>query len=241
MNILISICARGGSKGVPGKNIKPIAGLPLIAYTIRTAKKFQEESSHTVYFTLSTDSDEIRQVAADYGLITEYKRPKKLATDEAGKLDAMKDVLLFEEERLDIRFDYLLDLDVTAPIRTVNDLIDSFNKLNLNEKAFNLFSVSPAHKNPYFNMVEENKNGFVQLCKPPNSNVLSRQAAPKVYEMNASFYYFKRKCFDSSDFFTINSKSLAYVMPHICFDVDTPLDFDILDYLITNNKLDIEL
>jgi CMP-N-acetylneuraminic acid synthetase len=241
MNILISICARGGSKGVPGKNIRPIAGLPLLAYSLKNAQKFKEQTTHDISIGLSTDSAEIRQVAAEYGLKTDYNRPEYLATDKAGKLDAMKDLLLYEEQKRQTRFDYLLDLDVTAPLRTVKDLKQGLDQLHSHEEALNLFSVNPAHKNPYFNMVEENKNGFVQLCKPPNSNVLSRQSAPKVYEMNASFYYFKRKCFDSSDFFTINAKTLAYVMPHICFDVDTPLDFDILDYLITNNKLDIEL
>ena len=241
MNILISICARGGSKGVPGKNIKTVAGLPLIAYSIRTAQRFQTQSAHTVHIALSTDSQKIVLVADEYGLATAYKRPEYLATDKAGKLDAMKDVLLYEEKRMQIRFDYLLDFDVTAPIRTVQDLELGLDLVHSNKTALNLFSVSPAHKNPYFNMVEEQKDGFVQLSKPPGNHVLSRQMAPKVYEMNASFYYFKRSCFERDDFYTINSKSLVYVMPHICLDVDSPLDFDIMDYLITNNKLDIEL
>lgn len=241
IDILISICARGGSKGVPNKNIKPIANLPLIAYSIGTAQRFQKSSEHRIDIALSTDSDAIKEAAAVYGLHTNYTRPDALATDKAGKLDAMRDILLFEEKQRGKRYDYLLDLDVTAPLRTVQDLEQALEKLQNTPNALNIFSVSPAHRNPYFNMVEETADGFVRLCKPPAGNILSRQSAPKVFDMNASFYYFKRQCFDMETFFTINDKSLAFEMQHVCFDVDSLLDFDVLEYLITHQKLGFQL
>ena len=98
MNILITICARGGSKGIPGKNIKMMNGKPLIWYTIQTARKYQESVSN-VDVVLSTDSDEIRKVAKECGLDSDYKRPDYLANDTCGKMDAIKDALLHYEKQ----------------------------------------------------------------------------------------------------------------------------------------------
>jgi len=92
-NILITICARGGSKGIPGKNIKILNGKPLIGYTIDIAKRFQEKHGN-VEIALSTDSDEIIRVAEECGLHSEYKRPASLGGDSVGKIDAIKDVVL---------------------------------------------------------------------------------------------------------------------------------------------------
>src|SRR3954462_12680497 len=116
-SILITICARGGSKGIPGKNIKTLAGRPLIDYTIKVANLFAEKYNGTV--ALSTDDELIRNVAAECGLTSGYQRPESLASDTAGKVDAIRDIVLFEEKRLNITFDYILDLDVTAPLRTL--------------------------------------------------------------------------------------------------------------------------
>ena len=86
-----------------------------------------------------------------------------------------------------IKFDYILDLDVSSPLRSLEDLDKSFELLNQKIDAFNLFSVSEAHKNPYFNMVEINKDGYSILCKKSKNDILSRQNSNKVYELNASF------------------------------------------------------
>ena len=105
MNILITICARGGSKGIPGKNIKIMNEVPLINYTISLAKKVQKKYSAIV--TLSTDDIEIKNVAEVCGLTTEYERPYFLATDEAGKIDTIRDVLKYEEEARNLKFDFI--------------------------------------------------------------------------------------------------------------------------------------
>lgn len=240
MNFLITICARGGSKGIPGKNIKKLNNIPLIAYSIKVAQQFKNYFGN-VDIILSTDSFEIKKVAEEYGLVTDYIRPVEMAGDTIGKMEAIKDVLCFNEQKLRIKYDYVIDLDVTSPLRNLNDLINAFEIINTNSNAINLFSVSPANRNPYFNMVEENKNGFFTLIKSPENTVLARQAAPKVYDLNASFYFYKRFFFDFGYNFAITDKSLVYVVPHLCFDLDHPIDFEFLSFLLANNKLDFEL
>jgi CMP-N,N'-diacetyllegionaminic acid synthase len=234
MKILITICARGGSKGIPGKNIRDLNGKPLIAYTIKCAQEFARKYDAKV--ALSTDSAEIIAVAESLDLHTEYKRPDNLATDSAGKIGAIQDIMEFEESRGGSKFDYIIDLDVTSPMRTLEDLERAFDLIKENPEALNIFSVSPAARNPYFNMVEETASGFVRVVKG-DSNIKSRQNAPAVYDMNASFYIFRRLFFENGHQVSTTEKSLAYVMPHICFDLDEPHDFTIMEIMLRENLL----
>ena len=240
MNILITICARGGSKGIPGKNIKETGNKPLIAYSIEVANQFKDKYFLTD-IALSSDSDEIIDTAAKYGLSTDYKRPEFLAGDTVGKIDAIKDVLLFFEKKKSASYDYILDLDVTSPLRNVEDLEKAFQMLLEDKNAINIFSVSNANRNPYFNMVERRENGYYGLVKPLNTALLTRQSSPQVFDLNASFYFYKRIFFDSGYKGAITDKSLIYLVPHICFDLDHPVDFEFMNYLIVNNKLDFSL
>lgn len=240
MNILITICARGGSKGIPGKNIKVINGKPLIDYSIDLTEKIKTKFNARV--SLSTDDNEIKKVAQANGLITDYVRPEYLATDAAGKIDTIKDLLLYEESLINEKYDFILDLDVTSPLRTLEDIERALALMINKPDAKNLFSVNPAARNPYFNMVEENSNGFYSLVKTnPDGSIMTRQSAPKVYDLNASFYWYRRSFFDSGDKTAITDKSLIYVMDHICFDLDHNVDFLFMEYLLVNNKLDFEL
>lgn len=240
MKILITICARGGSKGIPGKNIKLLNGIPLIAYTISVAKQFKDKFKNTSVI-LSTDSEEIAKIAVDNGLISDYRRPEILAGDTVGKIDAIRDVLFWKEKTERCHYDYILDMDVTSPLRNLDDLTKAFEIIQKNDKAINLFSVSPANRSPYFNMVEQKENGFFAQVKQPEGLVLTRQSAPNVYDMNASFYFYKREFFNMDYKGAITDKSIIYEVPHICFDLDHPVDFEIISYLIANNKLDFAL
>ena len=239
MNILITICARGGSKGIPGKNIKEINGKPLIGYTIDCAKRFQALHSGT-HIALSTDSEHIREVADKCGLHSDYIRPDYLANDNAGKIDAIKDILLYTEKKENVKFDYLLDMDVTSPLRTVEDLEKAFDILKGDTNAVNLFSVSEAGRSSYFKKKKKKENGYYNKVKDAGT-VLTRQSAPVVYDLNASFYFYRRCFFDEGYKGAITDKSLVYVMPHTCFDLDHPIDFEVISYLICNNKLDFSL
>jgi CMP-N-acetylneuraminic acid synthetase len=240
MNILITICARGGSKGIPGKNIKSICGKPLINYTIDLTNKLKLKWN--VKVALSTDDQEIKAVANNLGVFTAYNRPNFLATDTAGKIDTINDLLLYEESLINDKYDFILDLDVTSPLRTLEDIEQSLELMIANSEAMTLFSVNNASRNPYFNMVEENDNGFYSLVKTNiDGSVLSRQAAPKVYDLNASFYWYRRSFFDTDLKSPITEKSLVYIMNHICFDLDHPVDFLFIEFLLENKKLDFDL
>jgi CMP-N,N'-diacetyllegionaminic acid synthase len=239
MNILITICARGGSKGIPGKNIKFLNGMPLIAYTINTAKRFALKYNATIG--LSTDSQSIKDIAAEYGVFTNYVRPDRLATDQSGKIGVIDHLLKFEEGQSGKVFDYVLDLDVTSPLRTVEDLEAALSKLKECDKGLNIFSVSHANRNPYFNMVEEIPNSqFVKVVKAGEA-IKARQSAPVVYDMNASFYIFRRKFFQEGYTTSTTERSLAYLMPHECFDLDELIDFKVMKILMRENLLDITL
>tara|TARA_B110000027_G_scaffold131713_1_gene156492 strand:+ start:71 stop:790 length:720 start_codon:yes stop_codon:yes gene_type:complete len=239
MKILITICARGGSKGIPGKNIKPLNGIPLIEYTITKAFKFAQKKD--VVVALSTDDEDILKISRSAGLNTNYKRPKKLAQDDTGKQETIKDVLLYQESLLNEKFDFILDLDVSSPLRSKEDLTRSFNTFLNNKESLSLFSVNNSHRNPYFNMVEEGKSGYFNLVKIPETNILSRQKAPKVYDLNASFYWYRRSFFNDNYETPVTEKSLVFLTDHICFDLDHQNDFDYMEYLIQNEKLDFKL
>lgn len=233
MNTLITICARGGSKGIPGKNIKLVGGKPLLAYTASVALEYA--AAHGADIVLSTDSEEIRQVGADAGVPTDYERPDYLANDTCGKPDAIKDALLFAENYYGRKYDFVIDLDVTSPIRTIKDIENCVEMLAANKEALTVFSVNPCARNPYFNQVEEGKDGFCHVVL--GGRYTTRQSAPKVYDMNASIYVYRRESLDCESPRAVTPRSLAYVMDHICFDLDEPTDYDYLSFLIDTGRV----
>lgn len=238
MNILITICARGGSKGVPRKNIRLLNGQPLISYTIRCASRFFE--NYEGVMALSTDDTSIKKVAADFGLTSDYTRPEFLATDQAGKIGVIKDLLQYEEKKQNLNFDYIIDLDVTSPLRMVSDVQEALEQLIQAPDAFNIFSVSKARRSPYFNMVEAQKNGYYNVVKDTGI-ILSRQQSPNVFDLDGSIYIYRKKFFDHDFSLPYTPKTLIFQMQHICFDIDEILDLEFMEYLIQNDKLDFQM
>lgn len=232
-NILITICARGGSKGIPGKNIKPVGGKPLLAYTADVARKFAE--IHNADIILSSDSEDILKVGKDNGLSTDYVRPEYLANDTCGKPDAIKDALIWAERTNNKTYDFVIDLDVTSPIRTVRDIEGCLKAIENKSEALTVFSVNPCARNPYFNMVEGKPNGYYSVVL--GGKYKTRQSAPKVYDMNASIYVYRREALDCDNPRAVTDRSLVYVMDHICFDLDEPMDYEYLSFLIANKKI----
>ena len=235
INILITLCARGGSKGIPKKNIIDINGKPLIAYSIELAKCLLPK--HLTDISLSTDSEEIKDVAKQWGLTTSYNRPIELALDSSGKVKTINDLLSFEEKQKNKSYDYILDLDISSPLRTKEDVENAFEMLHSDINALTIFSVNSSHRNPYFNMVEQNEEGYFDLVKTLPQSILSRQTSPEVYDLNASFYWYRRSFFDKGLNSPITSKSLIYLMDHICFDLDNQNDLMYLKFLIKEKRL----
>ena len=228
-NILCTICARGGSKGVKNKNIKELKGKPLIAYTIEQAKASQL-FEHIV---ISTDNDDIANIAKQYGAEVFFKRSDEMASDTAGKLDVIKDAFKRSEEYYNKTFDYLVDLDATAPLRSVDDIINSFNQFRENNND-NLITAMPSRRSPYFNLVEVDKNGKVYLSKKLDNAVVRRQDAPKSYDMNASIYIWKRDIILNENSIFLEKTGL-YVMPEErSIDIDNELDFKFVEFMMSN-------
>lgn len=235
-NILVTICARGGSKGIPGKNIKPVGGRPLLAYTADIARRFAEKYNADVI--LSTDSPEIIAVGHECGLDSEYVRPEYLANDTCGKPDAIKDAMLWAEGHYGKRYDFVVDLDVTSPIRTLEDVERCVATMCDNAEALTIFSVNPCARNPYFNMVQRKEDGYYSVVL--GGRYTTRQSAPKVYDMNASIYVYRREALDCESPRAITERSEIYVMDHICFDLDEPADYDYLAYLLDTGRIAIQ-
>lgn len=225
--VLCTICARGGSKGVKNKNIKNLCGKPLIAHTIDQAKS-TELFDHIV---ISTDSDDIAQVAREYGAEVFFKRSAEMASDTAGKLDVIRDAFKRSEAYYQKQFDYLVDLDATAPLRSVSDIVDSFQQC-VSDDNDNLFSAMPSRRSPYFNLVEKNSDGRVGLSKTLPNAVVRRQDAPQTFDMNASIYIWKRDTILKETTIFLDKTGL-YVMPEErSIDIDTELDFEFVSFLM---------
>lgn len=229
MKILVVIAARGGSKGVKYKNIRPLSGKPLIGYSIEQALRWGK-ARHVV---VSTDSHKIRDIARRYGAEAPFIRPKKLAGDNTPKLPVIRHALIESERLFNERYDIVVDLDATAPIRQLKDL-DNCLSLFIKKKPTTLFSVVKAHRNPYFNMVEKKSDGFIKLSKKLPHKVVRRQDAPEVYSMNASIYFYSRKFLIQHNHITPFSKRTAvYIMDDLsAFDIDREIDFRFIDFLI---------
>ncbi len=225
--VLCTICARGGSKGVKNKNIKEINGKPLIAYTIEQAKN----SGLFEHIVISTDSDNIARIAQEYGAEVFFKRSEEMASDTAGKLDVIKDAFVRSEKYYNKQYDYLVDLDATAPLRNVDDIKKSFEQFLLNSND-NLITAMPGRRSPYFNLVEVNKDGKVYLSKNLKNSIIRRQDAPKTYDMNASIYIWKRDTILNEKTLFLENTGL-YVMPEErSIDIDTELDYKFVEFLM---------
>jgi N-acylneuraminate cytidylyltransferase/CMP-N,N'-diacetyllegionaminic acid synthase len=231
MKRLCTICARGGSKGVKGKNLRPLAGKPLIVHSIEQARA----SGLFDVLAVSSDSDSILQVASDSGCDYMIKRPIELATDNAAKLPVIRHCVSEVERISGFEFDTLVDLDATSPLRLPADIIEAVSLLE-NTGAGNVITAMPARRSPYFNLVEVDHAGVVHLSKSLNAKVIRRQDAPKCYDMNASIYVWRRNSlFENESLF--NSDTRLYLMPEErSIDIDSELDFQFVEFLVNASK-----
>ncbi|QDQ01380.1 acylneuraminate cytidylyltransferase family protein [Lysinibacillus fusiformis] len=227
MSRICTICARGGSKGVKNKNLKVMLGKPLIAHSILQAKV----SGLFDLIAVSSDSPAILQAAKEYGADIVIERPAELATDTAAKLPVIQHCVSEVEKITGFSFGVITDLDATSPLRTIEDLENSVRLLETHEHATNLITGAPSRRSPYFNLVEENSKGFVQLSKELPSAIVRRQDAPKSFDMNASIYVWKRDAFfNNTSIFT--PTTILYEMPEErSIDIDSELDFEFVSFL----------
>lgn len=228
-NILLTIAARGGSKGVKNKNIRNLCGKPLIAHTILQAKRWGRANK----IICSTDSPQIAAIAKKHGAQVPFLLPKELATSTAGKIEVLKHALKTVEKQTGQRFNILVDLDATAPLRKISDIEGAF-RLFLKKRPKSVFSVAPSRRNPYFNMLEVNSKGYAVLVKKLKFLLRRRQDAPKVYDANASIYVYDRNyLLDDNTESSLSNRTLIWIMDEFsAFDIDSEADFQFVEFLV---------
>lgn len=225
--ILCTICARGGSKGVKNKNIRPLFSKPLIAYTIETALA----AGLFEHVVVSTDSDAIAEAAIQFGAEVFFKRPTELSSDTAAKIPVIRHALLASEEHYARRFDVLIDLDATSPLRTIEDIKDSWNLFESGGWD-NVITAMPARRSPYFNLVEKAVDGRIFISKTLANPVARRQDSPPCFDMNASIYIWKRESLLGNDR-VVHDKTGLFVMPEErSIDIDSEIDFEFVEFIM---------
>lgn len=229
MRLLTVIPARGGSKGIPRKNIKLFDGKPLIYYTIDCARAIVGDEDICV----STDDEEIIQVVENYGLKVPFKRPDELATDTAGTYEVLLHALDYYESKGN-QYDALILLQDTSPFRTAQHLKEALKLYTPNIDM--VVSVKECAANPYYCVFEEDGEGFLHICKG-NGNYIRRQDAPKVYEYNGAIYIINAKTLKTTHMHKMK-KRVKYVMDEISsYDLDTMTDWKIAEIIKKEDNL----
>jgi CMP-N,N'-diacetyllegionaminic acid synthase len=230
VTVLCVIGARGGSEGVPDKNIRNLLGKPLISWSIEQARATPEIDIVVV----STDSDAIASASLAAGAEVPFLRPSSLSGSTVGKFQVWQHALQACESHYGTEFECLVDLDCTNPLRDPEDISASIAKFR-NHRSSGVdavFSVCPARKNPYFNLVEPDTTGALRMSKRLGPTILRRQDAPPVYEHVASVYVLAPSYLRSSSHL-LDGYAVGYdIGAEKSFDIDSEFDFLLIEYLM---------
>lgn len=228
MFILGTICCRGGSKGVPGKNIKLLNGKPLVTYTIEAAQRSVLLNDTIV----STDSIDIGNVATANGIKTVIERPAALASDTASKWPVFIHALETYEAKNNCTVDYLVDIDVTVPLKTAAD-IDGAIQLALQDDATDVvITAYEPERNPYFNMMELDEQGYAQIVKKSAKPIVRRQDAPEVYSLCPAAYVVKKAALYQYEHWSKATCKLFIMPRNRAIDIDTAFDFSLVEFIM---------
>ncbi len=228
MNVVAFIFARGGSKGLPGKNIRNLAGRPLIAWSIEHALAVKRIERIIV----STDSEEIASVARDFGAEVPFLRPKELARDDSPEWLAWQHALSFLQETDGSLPSAMISIPPTAPLRLPYDLENCLNEFEKGGVDV-VITVSDAHRSPWFNMVKRNQDGSVGLVMDAPRSIARRQDAPEVFDM-ATVAYVARPDFVLERTGIFSGKVGAVKVPvERAIDIDTIIDFELAEFLVS--------
>jgi len=229
MNYIALICARGGSKGLPGKNIRPLAGRPLITWAIGHARAVRRIGRVIV----STDSEEIAAVAREAGAEVPFLRPAELAQDKSPERLVWRHALNFLMETDGAYPDALIVVPATAPLRAVEDLercLDNYEAGGVDT----VITVTDAHRNPYFNMVKVLPDGTVSLVIPLEESITQRQDAPTLYDMTTVAYVARPEFVMTRNGIFEGRVRHVHIPAERALDIDTLLDFRIAECLINS-------
>lgn len=227
MKVVALICARGGSKRLPGKNIRHLAGQPLIVWAIGQARAVKQIGRVIV----STDSEEIAEVARAAGAEVPFLRPAELAQDNSPEWLVWRHALNFLKESDGAYPDALIVVPATAPLRAVADLeccLDEYEKGEVDM----VITVTDAHRSPYFNMVKAHADGTISLVIPPEGSIIRCQDAPVVYDMTTVAYVARPEFVMARNGTFEGRVRYVHIPAERALDIDTPLDFRIAEYLM---------
>ena len=231
MNILVVIPARGGSKGIPHKNIKKLNGKELITYSIDVARQLTSDDNICV----STDDDNIIATVENYGLKVPFKRPIELATDSAGTNGVLLHALDFYENQ-GRTYDVIVLLQPTSPFRSIDSHSAAVDLYTPDVDM--VVSVKEAVTNPYYNSFEENDKGLLVISKGEGL-IERRQDAPKVWEFNGSIYVINTTRLKEVGLSRLN-RIKKYVMDDFhSIDLDTMMDWYMAEYIISNHLIEL--
>ena len=234
MNILVTICARAGSKGVKSKNMRDYLGTPICYYTISGYELFLKRFGDRYgEFTLACNTDAPELFAQLDKTKTPYLRvPRKaeLATDTASKIDVIRDTLREAEKTTGKKYDVVVDMDLTSPLRRVEDIKNIIDSLVNSEGAEVALSVTEARRNPYFNQLIKKEDGFLRTAIV--SDFVARQQAPEVYDANASLYAYRPAFLLGTNTIINKAKLVPSIMPDTAvLDIDSERDFELISLL----------
>lgn len=230
MKRLCTICARGGSKGLPGKNVRPLLGKPLIQWTAEHAAA----SGLFETIAVSSDDDSILAAAMTGGATLLVKRPAALATDTVSKLPAITHAVEAAEKAAGAPFDIIVELDATSPLRIVQDIAGAVAMLE-SEGRTSVITGAPARRSPYFNLVETDDAGVASVSKQ-SAGIARRQDAPPAYDMNASIYVWKRDAFMRAPSVFYPDTGIFVMPEERSHDIDSMLDFKIVEMLLKDRN-----
>ena len=237
MNILMTICGRAGSKGLKGKNLMTFKGHPLIHYTLSAIDLFKKVVDADIDVALNTDSEELKDMIHNYPEILIVERKSEFATDTASKISVIKDSYLECKKIRQKEYDYVIDLDLTSPLRTVSDILRLLEKKISQPELDVVFSVVPSRRNPFFNMVKE-EGSYVTLVN--NSSFTARQQAPSIYDMNASMYLYDTTFLDNKEAIFDGVCGIIEMKDYLILDIDSEEDFEWMSYLYERFLLEDE-
>lgn len=227
MKAIAFIFARGGSKGLPGKNIRPLGGKPLIAWAIVHALAVKRIDRVLV----STDSEQIAKVAREYGAEVPFIRPAELARDDSPEWLAWRHALNYLLETTGAYPEAMVSVPTTAPLRQALDIENCLDEYE-NGDADIVITVTDAHRSPFFNMVKTNTDGTVGLVNPPQSAIARRQDAPAVYDMATVCYVANPEFIMTHNGMFEGLVKAVNVPVERAIDIDTLLDFQIAECLL---------
>ncbi len=229
--VLGAIFARGGSKGIVGKNIKMLNGKPLIAYAIECARAVAGIDAVIV----STDDPMIAQTAKQWGAEIPFMRPAHLATDSAPEILAWQHAVETYGQMKARPVDVLVSVPATSPLRSSSDVAECLALL-LNSDADVVITVTEAHRNPYFNMVKLDDQGYASLVIPLVSAIGGRQQAPKVYDVTTVAYAVRADFIRAGKNIFEGKVRTVSIPSERALDIDMPLDFELAEFFLNRRK-----